>query len=61
MNKFNTAFHGEVIAKECKIHPKTSVLLWCDYLLQDNGEIDYNKPINIYRTKSKYYIKHSKY
>ncbi len=61
METFDTAFHGKIIAKECKIHPKTSVLLWCDYLLQENGETDYFQPVNIYRTKSKYYIKRTKF
>ncbi len=57
METFNTAFHGNIFAKECKKHPKTSILLWCDYLLQDNGEIDFLQPVNIYTTKNKYYIK----
>jgi hypothetical protein len=57
METFETFIHGKVIAKECKQHPKTSVLLWCDYLTTKEGEIDYYQPVNIYRTKSKYYIK----
>lgn len=61
MEKYKTFINGELICKLVSKHPKTSTLVFCDYLCNEDGSCNYDKPVNIYRTSKKQYIKKVKY
>ena len=61
MEKYKTFINGEIICKLVTKHPKTSTLIWCDWLCNEDGTPDYFQPVNIYRTDKKQYIKKVKY
>jgi hypothetical protein len=61
MEKYKTFINGELICKLVTKHPKTSTLIWCDWLCNEDGTADYFQPVNIYRTAKKQYIKKVKY